>query len=109
MCCRNAEVIERMDKMKNKSKNCKKKLLTIIKSECNEGKKVPLTYTDGYYIDYVPKAESRLRVEVESFIVFFSNKQNRSPIEIVCNALWIGRGKNALHRVEDIENKWSCK
>lgn len=95
--------------MKNKSKNCKKKLLTIIKSECNEGKKVPLTYTDGYYIDYVPKAESRLRVEVESFIVFFSNKQNRSPIEIVCNALWIGRGKNALHRVEDIENKWSCK
>lgn len=109
MCCRNAEVIERMNKMKNKSKNCKKKLLTIIKSECNEGKKVPLTYTDGYYIDYVPKAESRLRVEVESFIVFFSNKQNRSPIEIVCNALWIGRGKNALHRVEDIENKWSCK
>ena len=95
--------------MKNKSKNCKKKLLTIIKSECNEGKKVPLTYTDGYYIDYVPKAESRLRVEVESFIVFFSNKQNRSPIEIVCNALWIGRGKNALYRVEDIENKWSCK
>ena len=109
MCCRNAEIIERMNKMKNKSKNCKKKLLTIIKSECNEGKKVPLTYTDGYYIDYVPKAESRLRVEVESFIVFFSNKQNRSPIEIVCNALWIGRGKNALHRVEDIENKWSCK
>ena len=95
--------------MKNKSKNCKKKILTIIKSECNEGKKVPLTYTDGYYIDYVPKAESRLRVEVESFIVFFSNKQNRSPIKIVCNALWIGRGKNALHRVEDIENKWSCK
>ena len=95
--------------MKSKAKNCKKKLLTIIKSECNEGKKVPLTYTDGYYIDYVPKAESRLRVEVESFIVFFSNKQNRSPIEIVCNALWIGRGKNALHRVEDIENKWSCK
>ena len=95
--------------MKNKSKNYKKKILTIIKSECNEGKKVPLTYTDGYYIDYVPKAESRLRVEVESFIVFFSNKQNRSPIEIVCNALWIGRGKNALHRVEDIENKWSCK
>ena len=95
--------------MKNKSKNYKKKILTIIKSECNEGKKVPLTYTDGYYIDYVPKAESRLRVEVESFIIFFSNKQNRSPIEIVCNALWIGRGKNALHRVEDIENKWSCK
>lgn len=95
--------------MKNKSTNHKKKLLTIIKSECNEGKKTPLTYRDGYYIDYVPKAESRLRYEVESFTVVFSNKQNRSPIEIVCNALWIGRGKNALHRVEDIENKWSCK
>ena len=48
--------------MKNKSKNYKKKILTIIKSECNEGKKVPLTYTYGYYIDYVPEAESRLRV-----------------------------------------------
>lgn len=95
--------------MKNKSTNHKKKILTIIKSECDEGKKVLLAYCDGYCIDYVPKAESRLRNEVESFTVVFSNRQNRSPIEIVCNALWIGRGKNALHRVEDIENKWSCK
>ena len=84
--------------MKNKSTNHKKKILTIIKSEC-----------DGYCIDYVPKVESRLRHEVESFTVVYSNRQDRNPIEIVCNALWIGHGKNALHRVEDIENKWSCK
>lgn len=95
--------------MKNKSTNHKKKILTIIKSECDEGKKVPLTYCDGYCIDYVPKVESRLRHEVENFTVVFSNRQDRNPIEIVCNALWIGHGKNALYRVEDIENKWSCK
>lgn len=84
--------------MKNKSKNCKKKLLTIIKSECNEGKKVPLTYTDGYYIDYVPKAESRLRVEVESFIVF--SPTNRTAVLLKSYAMLFGLAEERMLSIE---------
>ena len=72
------------------------------------GQKTPLNYCDGYALDYQPKPESYLYQQIESFTVVFSNQQDINPIEIVCNPLWIGIGKLALKRVEDLEAKYSC-
>ena len=62
----------------------------------------------GYALDYQPKPESYLYNQIECFTVVFSNQQDINPIEIVCNPLWIGTGKLALKRVEDLEAKYSC-
>ena len=95
--------------MKNKSSKHRKQILAMIKSECTPMcQKTPLTYCDGYALDYQPKPESYLYNQIECFTVVFSNQQDINPIEIVCNPLWIGTGKLALKRVEDLEAKYSC-
>lgn len=95
--------------MKNKSSKRRKQILAMIKAECTPmGQKTPLNYCDGYALDYQPKPESYLYQQIESFTVVFSNQQDINPIEIVCNPLWIGVGKPALKRVEDLEAKYSC-
>lgn len=95
--------------MKNKSSKRRKQILAMIKAECEPmSDKTPLTYCDGYCVDYQPKTESYLYRQIENFTVVFSNHQDTNPIEIVCNPLWVGTGKLALKRVEELEAKYGC-